>query len=109
VKRRRRRRVKNVRGVGNRPWARDDIYMRRYEERIIMRDVEAMTAGGNREVSSRRLRLFAPMRYSRHLQAALKRLQQQGRLRVTGRSRFESGYIYAPVEDPTTISRQEAA
>lgn len=79
------------------PWFKDDTYMHRYEEAIIMRDVASMTAGGNLEISTRRLRLYAPMRYSRNLKQALERLALQGRIRRSHKVR--DGVIYKPVED----------
>lgn len=56
------------------PFWKNDSYMHAYEERIILRDIIAMTAGGNPEVSTTRLRMFAPMRYGPKLNKALARM-----------------------------------
>lgn len=61
-------------------------YIHEYEREIILRDCEAMASGGATEISAKRLRLFAPMRYSPKLQGALERLAKERWLVHTSRA-----------------------
>jgi hypothetical protein len=68
--------------------------MRAYEERIIMRDILAMTSGGDPSVSAARLRLFAPMRYGPKLVLALERMSRNGPLKLAVPSQTKSRRVY---------------
>lgn len=68
----------------NKPFLKAMRHIHEYERVIILRDCEAMTSGGNVEISARRLRLFAPMRYSPKLPGALERLAKERWLTVVG-------------------------
>lgn len=94
------------------PFLKDDSYAREWEREIILRDCRAMTAGGDMAISARRLRLFAPMRYSRHLQRALGRLVHEGYLRPLGRGgRYSTALTYRlpTAEERERISALAAA
>lgn len=84
-------------------------YIHEYEREVILRDCEAMTSGGNMEISANRLRLFAPMRYSRHLQRALARLAREGHLRYGSRVGGNPNYRLPTAEENARREARDAA